>query len=298
MAFERAASIARGTRWRRWLSNPFRYPAVLVFNKLIYPLWKKGIPIRTRLFTGDTFVTVLPSGTDIFLLGVKGHDAELRLTAFLLRTLRQGSVFIDVGAHFGYYSVLAARLAGSSGRIESFEAAPGSADILRTNTKEFARVSITEAAVSDHRGEISFWTFTGPQAEWNTTAVPDNYRSRSATLLRVPCIPLDEALGRIAGRDEIVVKIDVEGGEPAVLRGMSGMLTGKSLTVVLEYLADDKPENPHDRALEILQDMGYAMFAIRPAGDLMPVTDIRAYMRNAGLLSDNLVFRQFRPALT
>ena len=168
------------------MAHPFLYPCVLFFNKVIYPLWKKGIRVRARLFTGDPFLTILPSGRDILLHGIKSHESEIRLTGFLLETLRPGDVFVDVGAHYGYYSVLAAGIVGSKGIVRSFEAAPDSIAMLKANTDRLSQVRITGAAVSDHTGAITFWTFPGPTAEWNTT-VSDEARGGGDTTTCAVC---------------------------------------------------------------------------------------------------------------
>ena len=291
-AFQAASAIARSARWRRWMAHPFLYPGVLLFNKVIYPLWKKGVRVRTRLFTGDPFQTILPSGTDILLHGIKSHDSEIRLTAFLLRTLRPGDVFIDVGAHYGYYSVLAARVVGSKGIVRSFEAAPDSLAMLKANTEHLSQVRITGAAVSDQAGEITFWTFPGPTAEWNTTVPAGDRTERKGVPMRVPCITLDEALTGLDAPNGLIVKIDVEGGEPAVLRGMVNILARYPVTLAMEYLLAEQPDNPHDRAVDQLHRLGYAAFAIRPDGTLDPIANARAYMQRQGLQSDNLVFRR------
>ncbi len=289
-AFRAASEMARKTHWRRWMARPLLYPAILFFNKIIYPLWKKGIRVRTRLFTGDPFLTILPSGTDILLHGVKSHDSEIRLTGFLLKTLRPGDVFIDVGAHYGYYTLLAARMVGPGGQVQSFEAAPDSVALLEANTQGLPQVRVTASAVSDHAGEITFWTFPGPTDEWNTTAPAEN--QSGGIPLRVPCITLDEALSGLENQKELLVKMDVEGGEPAVLRGMVNILTRYRVTLAMEYLLAGEPDNPHDRAVDHLHRLGYATFAIRPDGTLDPIANARTYMQRQGLLSDNLVFRR------
>jgi FkbM family methyltransferase len=264
----------------------------MIFNKIIYPLWKKGIRARARLFTGDPFLTILPSGTDILLHGIKSHDSEIRLTGFLLKTLRPGDVFIDVGAHYGYYTLLAVHIVGPEGHVRAFEAAPDSLALLKANTEGLSQVRVTASAVSDHSGEITFWTFPGPTAEWNTTVAAEDRPGREGVPLRVPCITLDEALTGLDIPEDLMIKVDVEGGEPAVLRGMMNILTRYRVTLAMEYLLAGEPDNPHDRAVDHLHRLGYATFAIRPDGTLDPIANARTYMQRQGLLSDNLVFRR------
>lgn len=112
------------------------------------------------------------------------------------------------------------------------------------------------------------------------------------TPLRVPCVTLDEALAGLDVSTRLIVKVDVEGGEPAVLRGMVNILARYRVTVAMEYLLAEQPDNPHDRAVDQLHRLGYATFAIRPDGTLDPIANVRTYMQRRGLRSDNLVFRR------
>lgn len=59
----------------------------------------------------------LPASTDIYLTGGKSHDSEIRLAKFLIKNLNQGDNFVDIGAHYGYFTLLGAHLVGKGGRV-------------------------------------------------------------------------------------------------------------------------------------------------------------------------------------
>src|SRR4029450_8092682 len=58
---------------------------------------------------------------------------EPNVTAAFRRTLAPGDVCLDIGAHIGYYTLLAARLVGPEGHVHAFEPAPASFRRLRAN---------------------------------------------------------------------------------------------------------------------------------------------------------------------
>jgi len=290
-AFLKAAREVKSSRLKRWQRHPFRYSAVMVFNKAVFPIWKRGLRVKTRLFNKDAFTTLLPSGTDILLHGMKSHDSEVRLTAFLMRSLSAGDVFVDVGAHYGYYSVLAARWVGTSGKVAAFEATPDSIKLLKANTDQYPQVTVSGTAVSDRVGTVTFWTFAGPADEWNSAISKEDHPGYEAIPLEIPCVTLDLALAEMKLQHVDMVKIDVEGGEPAVVRGMQAILARDHPTIVIEYLFSGMPDNPHDEAVAMLSRMGYGIYAIRADGTLAAVSDAREYMRRAGMQSDNLVFQ-------
>ena len=60
---------------------------------------------------------------------------EPAITSFVRQTLQAGDVFVDIGANIGYYSCLAAKLTGSTGRVHAIEASPTICTILEENLR-------------------------------------------------------------------------------------------------------------------------------------------------------------------
>ena len=141
--------LARGSVLGRFFKNPVRYVAAIGYWRLFYPLKKRGKFARARTFFGAEMEVVLPSATEIFLFGAKTHDSEIRLARFLLKNLRPGHTFCDVGAHFGYFTLLASQLVGENGRVIAFEASRSTFEILKKNTIQAANVT-TPAVIAPH----------------------------------------------------------------------------------------------------------------------------------------------------
>ncbi|MHC5055095.1 MAG: FkbM family methyltransferase [Planctomycetota bacterium] len=142
------------------------------------------------------------------------YEKELH---YLGRLLRKGDVFLDVGANYGIYSVLASRLVGSEGRVLAFEPAADTFAWLQGNlARNACRNAIAfEAALCGWEGEVMLWDHQRDDPGRRSTV-----RSRAAGAgRRVACTTLDhvveaEGLSRLE-----VVKIDVEGAEAGVLAG-------------------------------------------------------------------------------
>jgi FkbM family methyltransferase len=141
---------------------------------------------------------------------------EPGLALVLNRMLRPGMVFVDVGAHVGYFTVLAAVLVGPDGAVYAFEPDPECFERLVLSTKTYGWVRPARCAVGDEAGETAF--FRTPRAEetgWGTIFPTGEPRRE----LRVPMITLDGSLAELGARRVDFIKIDVEGAEARVLQG-------------------------------------------------------------------------------
>ena len=171
-----------------------------------------------------------------FVLGTEPHQrvsdqagttSRETLLAFA-RLIEPGHLVADIGAHVGTYALVAAARSGSSGRVFAFEPAAESRAVLLRNLElnQFeGRVTVVQAAASDRNGQISF--FVAGTDSQNTTIAPqpkDQARFQSST---VHALRVDDVFADF-GRDPDVVKIDVEGAELAVLRGMQRIVRGKT----------------------------------------------------------------------
>ncbi len=84
-----------------------------------------------------------------------------------------GSIFVDVGAHLGLYTLRAAGRIGPEGRIVAFEADPYTATALccERQASRLGNVRVVPKAVSDHVGSTAFWLSAGTYKRFRSTAV-------------------------------------------------------------------------------------------------------------------------------
>ena len=187
---------------------------------------------------------------------------EPDVLAFLDRELAPGDVLADVGAHVGVHALSAARHDGV--RVLAFEPATDSATKLRAAAaRNGVRVEVVETALGAEPGEVEL------RADPDYAVADAGVRSQhgaGAVVARVPVTTFD-AWASHAGLDRLdIVKIDVEGAEPLVLRGMVQSLRRlRPRAVVVEAKGRIMERaGVDDASLEApLRDAGYA-----PAGDI------------------------------
>ncbi|MBK9983415.1 MAG: FkbM family methyltransferase [Saprospiraceae bacterium] len=289
-----AENKSRSGKFKKLGRAPFLYPALMLFNYAWYPFFKKGVYVKANTFFGLPLRTLLPSGTDVLLNKIKSHDSEIRLSKYLTLVLQEGDVFIDVGAHYGYYSLLASVLVGNSGKVYSIEASASSFSELKENVDPLKNIIPYHAAAGDSPGTITFYEYPGPYAEYNTI-IPGAYTNEKwfqtvkEKTNTVPMLILDELI-RNEQIEKAVLKIDVEGGESSVLRGLQSALKEKKLIIAMEYLIPKEGKKLHQESAEILFKSNYKSYAISSDGNLEYIDDIDLYLRHSGMDSDNIIF--------
>ncbi|MBI5305975.1 FkbM family methyltransferase [Candidatus Wolfebacteria bacterium] len=175
---------------------------------------------------------------------------ELEKQKLFEKVVKKGNVVYDIGANVGFYSLLAAEIVGPLGKVFSFEPAPRNVFYLKKHIKinKFNNVVVIEAAVSDKKGEFSFFEY-----ESNASG-----RLSEEGQLKVASVILDDLLkdGKILPPN--VLKIDVEGAEFLVLKGAKNILN-KYHPIVL--LALDSHKTRED-CLNLLLSFGYEILPI------------------------------------
>ena len=162
---------------------------------------------------------------------------EPDISYWIERRLRPGDTFIDVGANIGYYSLLASKAVGRTGRVVAIEASPMIYRSLIANveTNRILNVRAVNVAASDVPGTAR--VYPGPMDHTGMTVTLDELGSE--TDIEVRAAPLSEILTREESDTARLVKIDVEGAEWAVAQGMAPMLDDgrQDLEIVLEVHA-------------------------------------------------------------
>ena len=293
-ALEKSERNARSGRVIRFLRNPILYPALLAYYHLIYPRLKKGVTTTVKTFFGVPMKTMLPSGTDIALNGIKSHDSEIRLSKFLVLNLKPGDCYIDVGAHYGYYSLLASVLVGPNGKVFSIEPTAASFSLLEENTRGLNNITIHHAAAGETDTKLVLYEYPGPYAEYNTVIENAYVNEKWAKRIKPQVTEVDtillDSLMLHQNISHATIKIDVEGSEKAVLNGMKNFLLNKQPLIVMEYLMSNKNNKPHQQAADFLNEFGYKSYSITPEGALKEEVNIETYMQEHKINSDNIVF--------
>ena len=148
---------ANSSKLQRLKRNPWKYFFAILYRIFWYRLTHKSVSVSAKTEWGDTMLLSLPAGTDIFLTGGKSNDSEIRLSKFIVNYLGEGETFIDVGSHFGFYSLLACKCVCETGIVISIEASLESFKILKINTESYKNITAINFVVGSEKGEVSFF---------------------------------------------------------------------------------------------------------------------------------------------
>jgi FkbM family methyltransferase len=159
---------------------------------------------------------------------------ESWLTQLLARIIKPGDICLDIGANFGYYSILMSELTGDTGKTISIEPNPAICEMLRTtafiNGNKF---EVVQAAISDKAGEA---TLTVTDRELGGGTIKPNELIPGRTQVKVKTLTVDELVQEHSLIRVDVVKVDVEGMEPVVLAGMEKTIADNpDIKIVIEY---------------------------------------------------------------
>ncbi|MFE7316660.1 FkbM family methyltransferase [Streptomyces sp. NPDC057555] len=148
---------------------------------------------------------------------------EPHLSHWLRRRLRPGDGFIDVGANIGYFSLLASHLVGARGTVVSIEAMPAFHRRVARHVElnGCTNVRTVNAAVSDAPRTLTF-ILASSRNMGAASIVP--YEGPAETTLDIEAHPLPALLRPEEIAAARVMKIDVEGAEGAVVRGLEPLL--------------------------------------------------------------------------
>lgn len=143
---------------------------------------------------------------------------EKCVTASLPRIIEEGMTVVDLGANIGYYTLLASRLVGISGRVYAFEPEPICYEYLQRNivTNGCRNVVAVEKAVSNRTGEAHFIASKATRGRVSvlSTDTPSSV---------VQAVTMDDFFAEEGWPPVGLVKLDIEGSERAALQEMRGL---------------------------------------------------------------------------
>jgi FkbM family methyltransferase len=218
---------------------------------------------------------------------------EIWVTAAMMRTVRRGSVVADIGANFGYFSLLMADLVGPDGRVLCFEPNPDLVPLLTQTMgiNNFGhQTTIHPVAVGAHAGHIQLemnGSHIGSARPVIDDRKPTNSRVKKQIDTRITMSALDD-IPNAMNLD--FIKMDVEGFEFEVWRGMQRILDqNKPMTIFMEFTID-RLANARGFLGEIL-DRGFALEIIDYFNGIIPIT-VDALFDQGHNIDHMLVFKR------
>lgn len=142
-------------------------------------------------------------------------------TGFVRSMLKSGQYFIDIGANIGWFTMLAARIVGPSGRVYAFEPRPNTCERLRMSISEngYSNVEVRQVALGAAPGRMTVATLMSTQNPGGTWLIAtdalvgtlhDGHERFEVDVLRLDDLALDRC---------DLLKIDIEGAEQLAFSG-------------------------------------------------------------------------------
>jgi FkbM family methyltransferase len=203
-------------------------------------------------------------------------------TDLFKKEIRPGDIVLDIGANIGYYTLIAARLVGSEGRVYAFEPDPTNFQLLQKNIQAngYQNIRPLNRAVSSRAGEVSLYLNPSNRGDHR---IYDSGDGR--TSVKVQTLRLDDFFKPLEKKVHFI-KMDIQGAEFAALTGMKGLIRkSNGLKLVTEFspgalqTAGAKPA----RYLQDLLSLGFRLFEISEKGkSIHPVTSAQLLNRPWG----------------
>ena len=225
-------------------------------------LWLRRLKSLGTLAVPTRFgFTVLVDPTDYhgWSLAMRGVHEPV-ITRLVCRELAAGDVFADVGANHGWFSLLAAQcLRATGGRVFAFEPQTRLCGLLRASAElnRLDNLTVIQAAVGEGPGRSTLYVPRPEQTRYGSL-FPCGSR-----LEEIEVVSLDDAL---TNPPPALVKIDVEGFEVRVLRGMRRLLSNAILRGLIIEVHPAEIRRFGDGLAElwrILGDHGFRSYRIR-----------------------------------
>ncbi|MBI2061760.1 MAG: FkbM family methyltransferase [Nitrospirae bacterium] len=237
-------------------------------SRIVRILKRRGRSVLLRLLARDSLILTRVGEVPLYVYAdTADFDAyhskpyEPFTAQLFTESVRRGARVVDVGAQFGYFSVLAARKTGAEGRVLAFEPVPTNLTVLRRNIDLHecgGIVTIVPKAVGEESGTASILLSEGSHSH-GLYPHPD---IRTKGELKVECVALDDEIG---SEKVDVIKMDIEGHEPYALKGMKKTLSRNRDLVLLLELAPvllRSGGTPPDAFVRQIRELGFSIQAI------------------------------------
>lgn len=191
----------------------------IFFHFFVYPISKIFPQIKINFEKSDNFILSF-SSFGIDEIKIPFNDDLLFCEIYLencyhIATLNKGMVIVDVGAHQGFYSLIAAVKVGNEGKIIAIEPEPENYKKLLDNIKlnNFKNIIPVNLGLSDHNGIEKLYL--------NSSSTDHSLvkKSKNENFINIKVRTLDSLLEELNFKKIDVLKIDTEGAELLILKG-------------------------------------------------------------------------------
>jgi FkbM family methyltransferase len=208
-------------------------------------------------------------------------EVEHHLKKYLVNQICPNFVMLDIGAHHGAYTLVAAyelKKRGWQGKIHSFEPDPNNFALLEYNVKQNQLedyVSLHNCAVGDKTETQNLVMYEDNSGNFLESATALNGSTdMQSHLLKVNVIKLDEYFSDLEKLD--LIKMDIQGAEPLALAGAINLFKKHQPTLIIEAM-QQLPYTQKVRNI-LQQDFQYQIHGVNKSGHICPVGSPEAYV--------------------
>jgi FkbM family methyltransferase len=179
---------------------------------------------------------------------------EYPASKILQKELKDARLFIDVGAHVGYYTLLASKIAKE---VIALEPDPFNYKLLRINLRinGISNVYALNIAASNYTGTGIYASYIKNTGKLLTQK---SNRDNNMSRIKIKVVKLDDLLLKI-GKIPDVIKIDVEGSEIQVLEGLQETLRKGVKCLMIEVHSEENKI----KAIYLLKKLGYKIISLK-----------------------------------
>ena len=176
--------------------------------------------------------------------------------------IETGNIVVDIGANIGLHTLNMARIVGNTGQVFAFEPDPSNFEILKKNVKinNYKNIILEQKAVGDKHGRVTLYQSDNPI---NHRIFPQT--ERATNQVQVELTNLDNYFDSDMIDKINFIKIDVEGMEFGVLKGMKNILkNNKKIKILFEFVPKDTIEAGFIpiELLDYLTSNGFKLYSI------------------------------------
>lgn len=234
-----------------------------IVQKAVPAMRRSGILVPARIEVQPGVSFLLDPGDLIGVTILRSGEWQAEVWDSLSPSLSEGAVFLDVGAHIGYFSIKAAPKVGRTGHVLAFEPNPETLRVLRDNVtaNHAGNIIVEPIACTDREQNITLYASAG----FNTGMSSLSRENADITYKEAPRAysvrgrPIDDVVRDRNLTRVDAVKIDVEGAEVSVLRGAVETLKRFHPKLVIEIVPEQLAgfkTTPED-VIAIIRSAGY-----------------------------------------
>ena len=210
--------------------------------------------------------------TDVSLSLIVHGCWEKYETQVFRKIVKKDMVVVDIGAHIGYYTLIAAELVGLKGKVFAFEPDPDNYNLLVKNIKlnGYTNIISVKKAISNKTGKAKLF-----MSSKNKSSSQLYHADSLRESIVVDVTTLDEFFKDYDGKVNLI-KVDIEGAEMAAFQGMANLIRkNDDLAIFTEFCPRTlrRTGSSPEEYLSKLEDMGFKIYHIDEQKECMNLID-------------------------